>query len=574
MPLSTNNEVNNSSNNPKMQNEYEKAHIELKKKYTGIPTEIHYTNTKQPNVNAPTEIHSNKNWVNTGEARAYRPTWEDEKIRDDSKSQRIGSTAITANGLRPDMWNVKYPDPEDIFRIAADKKSRQSGLNHTNVDDALIKTGYNMNRRILQEMEHRSVMQQMLKIPVSIRGTDRQIYSSQYLDTGGASSLDDYMTGSTFEPSAYPAFIKSGTVDEDIMILMNDGISFFQSPWQNFDRWYSTYLNNDELVTRQYVFFVRPELNLVEQTDITDKGAQFSLSKDSGTYWDHFMRYMMANHQVILRSLTGEFGRGATSAVASASGQGMSGYVNNVTDANGNPLGMHAFVPWLVGRTESLQIPDYIIKTFNLVQPYTKYSMPYSTSAIESVSGGTFDVTFKEDSQLRAHKFFYTWLYYMDGVMRNRFKPKQKYLLYNSYDYMSSVYHIVCDVTGRNIIWWSKYTGVIPTSVPNSDMSWSRLSNVDNKLTIPFTYFHHEALNPQILTDFNYNSLGYTYMRNYARTGKMEECPIYDKERGVLGPALVGRPFIVAANGGGNSLSALSPKLCWMYADDENSLIH
>ena len=285
------------------------------------------------------------------------------------------------------------------------------------------------------------------------QNTVSQKYTPLYLDTGGATSFEDFSTQRTFKKTLYPAVLSTGYPDEDVMLLMNDGIHFHQDAWQNFDRFYSVYLNNDEVETRQYVFFVRPGLYIVDEEGSTAGNARFVLSKKSRTYYDGFMRFMKNDHEVILRSLTEEFGKGnLNQSAASGSGLGQAKYGGVVTDDRGNPLAEHSLIPWLVGRTESLQIPDYQIKNFTLIQPYTKYSMPYATSAIESTTGTTFECTFKEDAMFRVHKFFYAWLYYMDGVMRNRFRPKDKYILYNAFDYATSVYHIVTDVTGENII--------------------------------------------------------------------------------------------------------------------------
>lgn len=416
--------------------------------------------------------------------------------------------------------------------------------------------------------------QQRVQGMIGSTPTYNRDYTPLYLDTGGALSFDDFSSQRTFKQTMYPAVLSTGYPDEDVMLLMNDGIHFHQDAWQNFDRFYSVYLNNDEVETRQYVFFVRPGLYLVDEDGSSNGVARFTLSKESRTYYDGFMRFMKHDHEVIMRSLTEEFGRGdMNQSAVSGSGLGQAKYGGQLTDDRGNPLAEHSLIPWLQGRTESLQIPDYQIKNFALIQPYTKYSMPYATSAIESTTGNTFECTFKEDSQLRVHKFFYTWLYYMDGVMRNRFKPKEKYILYNAFDYATSVYHIVCDVTGENIIWWSKYTGVFPTSVPNSDLSWNKGGKTDNKLTVPFVAFHHEALNPQIFTDFNYNSLGYTYMRNVVEPSggriylSKSTAPIFDTEHGIMGPTLVGRPYIVTSGSG------FAPKLRWMVASKKEQLI-
>ena len=67
-----------------------------------------------------------------------------------------------------------------------------------------------------------------------------------------------------------------------------------------------------------------------------------------------------------------------------------------------------------------------------------------------------------------------------------------------------------------------------------------------------FQYFHYEPLNPEILLDFNYNSLGYIYMENAGkyRVFDMRSCPLpymdtYDSNYLSAGRPYVGRPYVV-----------------------------
>jgi hypothetical protein len=233
---------------------------------------------------------------------------------------------------------------------------------------------------------------------------------------------------------------------------------------------------------------------------------------------------------------------------------------------NSYTLPLHSFMPYLTSRVESLQLPDYTIKQNTLVQPYTKYSMPYTTSAIESTTGGSFDLTFREDKYYSLHKLFYAWVYYQNNVMRNIFRPKTGYIKHNALDYATSIYDFIVDETGENIIYWAKYTGCVPTGVPMSDLSFNRNSGAETKISIPFSYFLCEHMDINILMDFQYNSLGYTAMNKYFANNKMspfsieQTIPIYNADT-FLGKNFVGRPVIFYGN---SSKYGKTFKLRWL----------
>lgn len=324
------------------------------------------------------------------------------------------------------------------------------------------------------------------------------------------------------------------TANMSLLYQVNDGIGPDGTDWYRFDRWYSVDPTRDEVSGRHYIFILRPDLNLIdEDTSTPDK---VMLNSDAGVAGDPFWQYLAQYHPEIIASLTGEFklqsNLSTSTEAASSSGQGNSRYNDGSTgyDASGkNPvqLGMHAFIPFLTGRVESLQQPDYSIKNYNLTQPYTRFSIPYAATALESQTGGSFDITFRDDGQFSIRKMFYAWIYYMDGVMRNKFRPKDKYIIYNAFDYATSIYDIMVDATGENIIWWSKYTGCFPTSVPISDLSFNKGSAPDSKVSIPFVYYYHEDLNIGALLDLNFNSLGYVYMRQTLSQAQSDSGSIY-----------------------------------------------
>lgn len=273
-----------------------------------------------------------------------------------------------------------------------------------------------------------------------------------------------------------------------------------------FDRLYSVYPQIEQDSFCQYVFFVRPSCNIYQG------GATKTLQKltaaqlKSGMYGrscpanDQFFRYMKTRYNNVLGQLAAEFSNS------------------------------HDFMPFLVGRTESLQVPDYSIKSSTLNQPYTNLSLPYGIHTFESQTGGDFDVSFRDDSEYRIHKMFQAWLKYINYVTKNEFVPEMKFIQYNKFDYCTSVYNIVCKADGKTIVAWTKYTGAFPTSVSTSDYSFSRGNgSTDAKFSVPFKYFFSEVMEPEILVDFNENS--HIDNKNIAKNKKWvseHDAPIYD----------------------------------------------
>lgn len=268
-----------------------------------------------------------------------------------------------------------------------------------------------------------------------------------------------------------------------------------------FDRFYSIYPQEELSSLVQYVFFVRPDCNI-----LSGNGTKAKLVSQMKT--DPFYTYMYKKYLRVLECLTDNF------------------------------ISSHDFMPFLVGRTESLQIPDYTLKSNKIMQPYTGLGIPYASHGLESTSGGTFEVTFREARDLRVQYFFYAWLKYIDGVTRNIYSAKSKYINANKIDYCTSVYLITCEPDGETIVHWSKYTGAFPTNAPLSELSFNlRSGSVPNKPSYTFEYYKAEHFNPYILQDFNTNS-------HVTDKSNITRLKMYRKDALGTGYAPAGAPFI------------------------------
>lgn len=357
----------------------------------------------------------------------------------------------------------------------------------------------------------------------------------------------EYSSGYRFETT---------TEDNAFLASLNDGY-LGENAWTSFDRWYSVDLSQEGPSGRHYIFICRPDLNLVQQTGSSTNGRSKNLNDENGVSEDPYFRYLADFYPDIISSLTAEYNITTKSSLGAA--MAGSGYGNSLynTQEGGQTMPVHALLPFLTSRAESLQLPDYTIKTDEIRQPFTRYGIPYASSAIESMTGGDFDITFRDDKYFSVRKLFYAWVYYMDGVMRDRFTPKDKYLIYNCFDYATSIYDFLVDETGENVMWWTKYTGCFPYQVPLSDLSFNRGSDPDSKCTISFKYYICEPTSYASLIDFNYNSLGYRFMRESETSVrkdamkpnlKFADSAIADKYRSsagsFLGSNFVGRPCI------------------------------
>ena len=169
--------------------------------------------------------------------------------------------------------------------------------------------------------------------------------------------------------------------------------------------------------------------------------------------------------------------------------------------------------------------------------------MELAGDAIISMSGGDFSISYVDDNKLSISFLHYLWVMYMSGVKRGMHNPKLSYARQSIIDYASSLYYILTDVTGENIIYWAKYWGVFPTNAPESSFSLSKGEHVHTpSITIQYHYSFRKSLDPLILAEFNRNSGG--------DNGNFSYSPIYNEDTFHSNNTIVGPPFIETSDGG------------------------
>jgi len=236
--------------------------------------------------------------------------------------------------------------------------------------------------------------------------------------------------------------------------------------------------------TFAYVFFTRPDLNLIEYQGDGIYTLLPDVEKDP-TYY-----YLSKNNSNILLSLT------------------------RYLSAD------HPFHPFLSNTATSFEIADEYIKTMEHGETFTGYKVMYGKNNIESKTAGTFNVNFIDDQEFSVYKTHKAWIDYISKVYRGELKASDEYIHKKILDYACSAYYILCGPDGESILFWSKYFGVFPTNAPSSVTSWTK----GNLMKIPeysttFAYAFKEDFSPLTLAEFNMNNTGsYLYRKVYEPT--------------------------------------------------------
>ena len=299
-----------------------------------------------------------------------------------------------------------------------------------------------------------------------------------------------------------------------------------ESVYSDFNRFRQVFPREELETMRQYVFFVKPDLNILQS------GNPNYLCNN--VLNDPTFRYLHGENPGLLR------------------------YLCNYTFTNNPSAGTgHDFIPFLVGRTNSYQVSDFQLAQYEDAQLFTGFKYIYPGNANASLSGVSFDIEFREDRDLHITKFFYAWAYYIDGLIKGNFLPRDQYIGSKIADYMTSVYYIVTGPDGSEIKFFNKVVGAFPVQVPLSNWGFTGpTSQPPNTVTISFAGSTPEALNPTILTEFNQNA-GLLKMKD--NSGVMANMPsnpgsnswyknhfvpTYDQISGQV-TFLTGKPFII-----------------------------
>lgn len=212
-------------------------------------------------------------------------------------------------------------------------------------------------------------------------------------------------------------------------------------------------------------------------------------------------------------------------------------------------------------QVTSFDIMDEELSTTEVGKSWNGNSMMYGDS-YSGKSAGDFSCSFTELQDLSIIMLMKLWITYIANVSTGAWSPSydlhgsfthglqnMNYSIYqdDSYaytrtlDYAASVYVFKCAPNGEDVLYWTKYFGVFPTSTGSSALSWDIGTGIGEspKLNIKFKYCYKRDMSPVSLVEFNALS-GVNYFNRSAEAS-------FNPNYGHSSRPFVGAPFVELA---------------------------
>lgn len=254
----------------------------------------------------------------------------------------------------------------------------------------------------------------------------------------------------------------------------------------SYNRWKTPDNNLAHNKSFTYVFFTRPDLNLLKPL-----GNSYTIDDQ------------IANHSeaVLLWKQQPELFKMLTDR-------------NRCGDSNNFNL-------LLSNQVTSFELTDETLNTNEFGKSWNGYTMKYGDQ-YQGRTSGEFSCNFTETSEYSIIKLMKLWITYIDNVSRGAWHPSynllnraytkdrpinygDSYVFTKTLDYAASAYVFKCAPDGETVLYWSSYHGVFPLNTAANSLSWDLTSPVGDgpKPTIRFAYSWKRDMSPISLIEFN-----------------------------------------------------------------------
>ena len=310
---------------------------------------------------------------------------------------------------------------------------------------------------------------------------------------------------------------KPSLKESEILTTLN-GNGFYQrsqiDKFNKFSRFGFFDPYNTNTVTREYVFFTKPDLHLFE------KNSQTLNPELSG---NTFFIEAYKNHRATMNQLQYS--------------------VRQKTDYS-------PFCNLLSNTiTSKIDLKDIDVDELETAQNIAGTHLKYPLATTGSSNDVDFNVEFEDTKFLDVYMFFRIWYEYellkSDGLVT----PPDKSYIYNKilHDQMSC-YKIIVGEDLETIVHYSKFWGVYPTSIPRS--SFGDLSDGSIKIPVSFKAQWIEDMDPSILADFN-------YIVDNQKNKYSSDVPIYNSYTGTVNGRWCVTPYVVSSSRNGRRVYKL-----------------
>lgn len=405
------------------------------------------------------------------------------------KYLKLVSTSTSNNKNSSKSSSGKSTKKKTMFNT--NKKSTKSSSSKTNkADKGSNFAKYKKNNNGSEAVANKSDF-------TMLTSTSNNVKSGLIFKAGYSSKVegkDDFTLKYNFINSQINSIKKSFNLTPKTEIEGNDS-TLHKVFHMNFNRFKLPYPDEALQKSFGYVFFTRPDCNLLKENG--------NLREDVKKLPEYY--YMFKTGRRAFKSLT-----------------------NNYYEAN------HSFHPLLSNLATSFELSDENIETIEHGEAYTGHKIIYGGTDIKSKTGGTFTVGFTDNKRLDVYKILKTWEMYISDVKRGVLSPTRVNIKKKILDYAASAYYILVGPNGEDILFWSKYYGVFPTTSPSSEFSFRKgdLMATPN-YSIPFAYSFKKDFSVFSLAEFN--MLG---------NEEFKYREVYDSDILSVGLTWTGAPFI------------------------------
>lgn len=193
----------------------------------------------------------------------------------------------------------------------------------------------------------------------------------------------------------------------------------------------------------------------------------------------------------------------------------------------------------------NLEIPGLTAETIET--PTNMYGVGFSYRGSSEASDDSFDFSleFKDTKWLDVYYFFKTYEEYETLKHHGTIAPYRKYIENKVIHDQFSIYKFLVDEDMESIIYYSKFTGVMPKSLPRDVFSNAKFDN-GISYSVDFRAAFFDDMKPEILNDFNYISAPYyttlpyqihVYNQVFGRVdGRPAQAAIVVKENSLYSP--------------------------------------
>lgn len=207
----------------------------------------------------------------------------------------------------------------------------------------------------------------------------------------------------------------------------------------------------------------------------------------------------------------------------------------------------------LSNAASSFQLTDEYIDTGESSETLDGHKIPYGKLNTKSKASGTFTVTFDDDRNLSIYQQLKSWVDYISAVYIGEIEPTYPSVINREIDYAANAYYILTAEDGYTILFWSKYYGVFPKTIPSSQYSWNKGSSLSMpSLQVEFQYAFKEDYILSTIEEFNTDAI----MGMESTLGdKVIYEPIFNTNTNTVGNTWVWLPFIDTIKSGANAIN-------------------